>query len=177
MFDLEVYKERLIAVTNSTTNTEKGESFELLAEYLFNCLSGIQVRERDILMPSEEIDLLLWNARTEEVLGPWDATILVECKNWSSPVGSSVLDNFIMKLRRRRLSTGIFIAANGVTGDFVNGNNQLRGAVAILHEALSMEGIRIIVIRMADLQGILSIDDLRELIKDRYCKLIMRKVF
>jgi hypothetical protein len=101
--------------------------------------------------------------------------ILVECKNWSSTVGASVLDNFINKVRRRSLKTGIFVAANGVTGGFVKGDGNEPGAVGILTSALQ-DGIRIIVITMNDIRAITSLDDIRVLIKKRYCGLYVHKV-
>ena len=126
-------------------------------------------------MEAEEIDLVLWNAQSEEVLRPFDNTILVECKNWSSPVGAPALDNFISKIRRRSLKTGIFIAAHGVTGDFLNSNNG-NGAIEIIKSALA-EGIRVIIINRVDLDSITSIDDLRVLIRKRYCGLFIHKLF
>jgi Restriction endonuclease len=57
--------------------------------------------------------------------------ILVECKNWNAPVGAPALDNFIGKLRRRNLRTGIFIAANGVTGHFIDGDGNDPGQQAL----------------------------------------------
>lgn len=86
MFDLPHYQNLLLQVQNAQTAHQKGQTFETLSEYLLNSLDGVEVRERDIQMPYEEIDLLLWNARTEEVLQPWDHVVLVECKNWSAPV-------------------------------------------------------------------------------------------
>lgn len=177
MFNLDQFHSLIQAVDNSTTNHEKGHSFEELAAYILDKLDGVEVTERNVNLSNEEIDLLLWNARIEDVLNPWDSVILVECKNWSAPVGASVLDNFINKVRRRHLKTGIFIAANGVTGDFVNGNNANIGAVQTIQDALIQDGMRIIVIRMEDLRNITSLDEFRELIKQRYCKVYMRKVF
>ena len=177
MFDLPHYQNLLLQVQNAQTAHQKGQTFETLSEYLLNSLDGVEVRERDIQMPYEEIDLLLWNARTEEVLQPWDHVVLVECKNWSAPVGAAVLDNFLQKLRRNRITTGIFIAANGVTGDFLNGNNVHRGAIALLRDALMLDGMRIVVFRWVDLQAIQSVSDIRELIKKRYCALYMNRVF
>ncbi len=51
------------------------------------------------------------------------------------------------------------IELNGVTGDFVNGDNQNRGAVYRLPEHLTRDGIRIIVVRMDDLRGLIDIND------------------
>lgn len=175
MFDINQFSTLITNVDNATSNHHKGQSFELLSIYLFQHLDGVDVTEHDIRMPSEEIDIVLWNAQTEEVLRPWDSVILVECKNWSTTVGAPLLDNFINKIRRRALTTGIFVAANGVTGGFVKGDGNDPGAVAILKSALQ-DGIRVIVITMDDLRAITSLNDIRALIKKRYCGLYVHKV-
>ena len=177
MFDQVIFHQLIVDLDNAATAHLKGRSLELLAQYLFNSIEGIEVRETNVLTPSEEIDLLLWNAKTLTVFEPWDNIIPVECKNWSKPVGSSVIDNFAAKIRQKHLKTGIFIAANGVTGDFENGNNENKGAVYRLHEHLTRDGLRIVIIRMEDLRTLIDIDDFVELIKDRYCKVYMHKVF
>jgi hypothetical protein len=143
--------------------------------YLFEHLDGVEVTEHDIRMPSEEIDIVLWNAQREEVLRPWEAVILVECKNWSANVGAPQLDNFIGKLRRRSLKTGIFVAALGVTGGFIKGDGNEPGAAGLIRSALQ-EGIRVIVITLADIRALTSLDDIRALIKRRYCGLYVHKV-
>lgn len=175
MFDINHLNILINNVDVATTNQQKGQSFEVLSIYMFKHLNGVDIAEHDIRMPSEEIDIVLWNAQTEEIFRPWDSVILVECKNWSSTVGASVLDNFVNKVRRRALSTGIFVAANGVTGGFVRGDGNEPGAVGILTSALQ-DGIRVIVITMDDIRAITSLDDIRELIKKRYCGLYVHKV-
>ncbi len=177
MFDAAIFATHVVAVDNATTNHEKGVSLESLSSYLFGCIDGIEVRETNINGPAEEVDLLLWNAKTEEVFSPWDHLISVECKNWSNPAGAHLIDNFAAKIRLKHLTTGIFVAANGVTGDFVNGDNHNRGAVYRLHEHLTRDGIRIVVIRMDDLRGLTNLDDFIDLVKDRYCKIYMHRVF
>lgn len=175
MFDINHFRTLIAAVDAAATNQQKGQSFEHLSIYMFEHLEGVEVTEHDIRMPSEEIDIVLWNAQTEEILRPWDAVILVECKNWSATVGAPVLDNFVNKVRRRALTTGIFVAANGVTGGFVRGDGADPGAVGILTSALQ-DGIRVIVITMDDIRAITSLDDIRTLIKKRYCGLYVHKV-
>jgi hypothetical protein len=177
MFDLVAYTTHLDVVRSATTNQEKGASLEVLSGYIFNCIDGIEVRETNVNGPAEEVDLLLWNAKRESVFEPWDNLISVECKNWSRPAGACLIDNFATKIRLKHLSTGIFIAANGVTGDFVNGDNENRGAVYRLHEHLTRDGVRIVVIRFEDLEQIRRIEDFVELVKDRYCKIYMHRVF
>ncbi|WP_333852791.1 restriction endonuclease [Epilithonimonas sp.] len=175
MFDLATYQALLASVDAATTTTDKGDRFEELCNYLFENLSGVSIEGRDSVTVSEEIDIVLWNAQLEEVLRPFDNTILVECKNWSAPVGAPAFDSFISKIRRRTLKTGIFIAANGVTGDFLN-SNAGNGAIDIIKSALG-EGIRVIIINRSDLDAITSLDDFRTLIKKRYCGLFLHKPF
>ena len=177
MFNAATFAGHVTSVDTATTNHDKGVSLESLASYLFNCIEGIEVRETNINGPAEEVDLLLWNAKTEEVFSPWDNLISVECKNWSQPAGAHLIDNFAAKVRLKHLTTGIFVAANGVTGDFVNGDNQNRGAVYRLHEHLTRDGIRIVVIRMDDLRGLANLENFLNLVKDRYCKIYMHRVF
>jgi len=175
-FDSQRYAELLANVDAATSAHEKGETFEDLAEYLLATLNGVEIVDRDFNTGAEEIDLVVWNAQTEEVLRPWEGVIPVECKNWSTSVGAPQLDSFIGKLRRRSLKTGMLIAANGVTGDYVNGSRGSHGAVEIIRSALQ-EGIRVITITIDDLRAIESTDDLRTLIKRRYCGLFVHKVF
>lgn len=175
MFDPIQLATRIAAVDAATTPHAKGASFELLAMYLFEHLDGVEVTQHDVLMAAEEIDIVLWNAQREEVLSPWEAVILVECKNWSGHVGAPSLDSFIGKLRRRSLKTGIFVAANGVSGNFISGDAAERGATEIIRSALQ-EGIRVIVITLADIRAITSLDEIRNLIKRRYCGLYVHRV-
>lgn len=175
MFDLTTYNGLLAKVDTSLTATQKGDNFEAVCSYLFSELAGVSIEARDAVMASEEIDIVLWNAQTEEVLRPFDNTILVECKNWSKPVGAPSFDSFISKVRRRTLKTGIFIAAGGVTGDFLN-SNAGNGAIDLIKAALG-EGIRVIIINRADLNAIKTLDDFRILIKKRYCGLFIHRPF
>jgi len=163
------YKSLLSKTELALTSEEKGRALEDVTEYLLSLLRGVEIVERDKLCDSEELDFVLWNSRLEEVLRPWEFIILVECKNWSGPVGASELDLFVSKLRRRGLKSGIFIASNGVTGDFET------GAKGIIKATLA-EGIRVIVVTRADLELIGGSDDLCMLIKRRYCRLFVHKI-
>jgi hypothetical protein len=170
--DVGAYVNLIALVDGATSPHEKGARFEDLGAYVLSRLDGVEIQQRDARMEAEEIDLLLWSAQMEEILRPWDSVILVECKNWSAAVGAPQLESFIGKLRRRSLRTGIFIAANGVTGDYANGTG---GAIDLIKSALQ-DGIRVITITMDDLRALTSTDDLRNLIKRRYCGLYVHKV-
>lgn len=176
MFDLAEHARLLHEVDVASTNHEKGQRFEALACSMFETLDGVEVSERNAMLPAEEIDIVLWNSRNEEVLVPWDHVILVECKNWSQRVDAQPLEVFVGKVRRRSLTTAIFIAANGVTGDFADGGGNSIGAKRIIEAALQ-DGIRIIVLTLDDLRNITSVDDFRALIKSRFCGIYVSKVF
>jgi hypothetical protein len=174
-FDLQAYDDLIGAVVAATDPHAKGRSLEELCRYLFECLVGVQVEESDVQLAAEEVDLVLWNARLEEVLVPWETVILLEAKNWSAAVGAPMLDSFIAKLRRRGLKNGIFVAANGVTGTFQQGDGRQVGAVHIIGRALQ-EGFRVIVFTLDDLRRIRSLEDLRTQIKRKYCGLFVERI-
>ena len=176
MFDLSNFAALIAAVDAALKPDEKGDALEALCRYIFECIQGVIVDHQDKLLGSEEIDLVLWNAKLEKVLEPWDPVILVECKNWSKHVGAPELDSFIAKLRRRALKTGIFIAACGVSGGFLKGSGNEGGAIGIIRAALQ-EGMRVIVLTMDDLRNIASLDDILGLIRKRYTGLFVHKVF
>lgn len=176
MFDLSEHTRLLAEVDAANTNHEKGQRFETLACSIFEALDGVEVSERNATLPAEEIDIVLWNTRNEEVLVPWDHVILVECKNWSKRVDAQPLEAFVGKVRRRSLTTAIFVAANGVTGDFADGNGSSVGAKRIIEAALQ-DGIRVIVLTLDDLRNVTSVDDFRAVIRNRFCGIYVSKVF
>ena len=176
MFDLNEHHRLVAEVDAAATNWQKGQWFEELACSVFASLDGVEVSERNARLPAEEIDIVLWNAKSDEVLVPWDHVILVECKNWSAKVDAQPLEAFIGKIRRRSLTTAIFVAANGVTGDFLDGSGASVGATRLIEAALQ-DGIRIVVLTLDDLRNVASVNDLRELIKNRFCGIYVSKVF
>ena len=174
MFDYTIYNGLMVTYNTAVGNTEKGRTLEEFASYFFGCLEGVTVEERDIHTESEEIDLVLWNSQTDDVLKPMDGIIFVECKNWSKRVDAKALDSFIGKLRRRSLKTGILVATNGITGGYLKGENGDIGAVDIIKSALQ-ESIKVITITKEDLEHIRTIDDLKRLLKKRYCGIFIHK--
>jgi len=173
VFDHQTYLDLIAKVDGAATPDTKGNTFEDLAQYLLSCLKGVEIAHRDAVMQSEEIDLVVWNARTDEVLRSWSDVILVECKNWSSKVDAKNTSWFLSKLEERSLNTGLLIAASGVTGDYDSGDPT--GARDVIRKALG-KGIRIITITMDDLRQINSHDDLLRLLKLRFLGLFVFKV-
>ncbi len=96
-------KRYLKAADQARTQAAKGKAFEELTCYLFGCIPGISIFRRNVLnyFESEEIDIAFWNEQDPKGLKSLDATLLVECKNWSTTVGSAEVTSFIAKLRKR----------------------------------------------------------------------------
>jgi hypothetical protein len=146
----------------------KGKIFEDLVCYLCKCVPGVAIRKRNKLNPfnSEEIDVGLWNDRFPRGFHFLPNTILIEAKNWSSPVGSKEVTTFIAKLEARGLEFGFLIALNGVTGEGAD----IQAAREIIRHALGKK-IRLVVIKKADIENFKSGADFVELVKERLCEL------
>jgi hypothetical protein len=158
-------------VFNASNAAEKGKSLEDLIEYLMELIPGVKVTDRDANCGDEELDLVLWNGQVHPTLRPWDSIILVECKNWKGPVGVIEINWFLRKMEERGMTNGIFVAINGVTGNF----NSDKGAKRLIINALAKK-IRVIVVTQEDLKILDGTDSLCELLRNKYCKLFLGKV-
>jgi hypothetical protein len=76
--------------TTAATTTDQGRALEDLVCYLFEAVPGIAVTERNVVnaFGTEEIDVAFWNDQPRRGLWFLPTALLVECKNWSRPVGS-----------------------------------------------------------------------------------------
>jgi len=117
---------------------------------------------------TEEIDLFLWNNGFQNGFYFLPSIILVECKNWSSSVGSSEVSYFITKLQNRGRNYGILIATNGITGS----NNPPTAAEHLISVALT-RGIHVIVITQEEIENLRTTVDLILLIKIKIMELVI----
>ncbi len=101
------------------TPTARGDALEELITYLFERIPGLSVTARKALDigGAQEIDVAFWNDSHPDGLWLFDYVLLVECKNWSGPVGHAEVAVFADKLRSRGRPFGILVAAKGVTGN------------------------------------------------------------
>ena len=154
------------------TDDAKGDPFEELFCYLFGKIPGITHIERNELsiFSSEEIDAAAWNEQDPRGLKSLNTPIPIECKSSMHPISSKDGDWFISKIRRRRLDFGILVAAKGISGDADKGT----GAHNVVSGAIQ-EGIRVIVITRAELEALISSEELVQLIKVKICKLVVKR--
>lgn len=116
-------REQELASTWANAQTEqnsqrKGDLLELTMYLLFRTIPGFghaQVNRQNHL---EEIDVIVQNNSTDPFWQREGSYLLIECKNWSSPVGVPELKLFRQKLEDRygRTTLGLMIAMNGYSG-------------------------------------------------------------
>jgi hypothetical protein len=152
------------------TNADKGRHLEDLAVYLFEKIPGISItaRDRKNTFDTEEIDVALWNEQHAKGFKTLNFLIIVECKNWSSPVGSMEVNWFLTKIKNRALDFGILIAANGITGN----DEDKRQAHDIVSKALA-EGVRMILLTRDEILDLADSDELVHIVKRKLCELIV----
>lgn len=152
----------------ATTTKEQGTALEDLICYVFETVPGISMTERNALnvFHSEEVDVAFWNDQHHQGLRFFPNILLVECKNWSNPVGSNEVAWFDSKLRQRGLSLGILVAANGITGTPAE-----RTAAHQTIAAALAEQRKIIVLTTEEIQHIATGQDIGALMKHKLCEL------
>lgn len=153
---------------DASTNHEKGQALEDLICDVFGIVPGISVARRNTLSTfrDEEVDVALWNDKFPEGFPFLPHIILVECKNWSKPVGSMEVGWFVSKLEDRGLSFGILVALNSITGS----SEERSSAHQTVARALS-QGRQLIVIDRRTLEQLSTTDDLVRCIKEKLCDL------
>jgi Restriction endonuclease len=153
---------------SAATMPAKGKALEDLICYVFGLIPGIGVARRNQknVFATEEVDIALWNDRTPDGLFFLPHLLLIECKNWSSPVGDEHVSWFDTKLRNRGLSFGILIAISGITGD----PTALTAAHSTIARALA-EQRQILIFTGAELSALTTTDELVHAIKEKLCDL------
>jgi hypothetical protein len=156
---------------NGANTAEQGRALEDLICYLYGLVPGVAITHRNELnaFQTEEIDVALWNDGATGGFFFLPNIILVECKNWSTRVGSAELNWFDSKLRNRGLTFGILVTTLGITGDAAD----LTAAHAIIAAALR-EGRRLVVLTTAEIAALTDTEQLVRLIKLKLCDLAVK---
>jgi hypothetical protein len=156
---------------NGANTAEQGQALEDLVCYVSGQVPGVAITHRNELnaFQTEEIDVALWNYGATDGFFFLPNIILVECKNWSTNVGSAELNWFDSKLRNRGLTFGILVTTLGITGDPAD----LTAAHAIIAAALR-EGRRLIVITTTEIATLTDSTQLVHLVKQKLCDLAVK---
>lgn len=105
----------------ATDSNVKGERLEHFIFLLCATIPGFERVDTNRNNRLEEIDVLVQNHSTDAFWAKERSPyILIECKNWSKPVGKNELVLFRAKLERRwkRATLGLFVALGGFTKTF-----------------------------------------------------------
>ncbi|WP_454561508.1 restriction endonuclease [Mycobacterium haemophilum] len=156
---------RLLDKAASAPNTDaQGKAYEELAVYLFESIPGCYT-EHDIMseFQSEQVDVAVGNDKHVNGIPILPYVMLVECKDWSSPVNSTVVGYFINILANRSVELGILIAANGITGD----RRSFTNAHALGPPGMA-RGIKVIVVTTAEIAQLTCTADFVGLLKRRF---------
>ena len=169
--DQPTLQEFLAAGAAGATTTDQGRALEDLICYLFGLVPGIAITRRNEMnvFNTEEIDVALWNDVDPAGFSFLPNIILVECKNWSTRVGSGEVNWFDSKLRSRGLDFGILVSRLGITGDPAD----LTAAHAVIAAALR-ERRRLVIIRTDELLALNDTTELAHLIKEKLCELAVK---
>lgn len=161
----------LAAGAAALKTTDQGRALEDMICYLFGLVPGVAITQRNEMnvFNTEEIDVALWNDIESTGFGFLPNIVLVECKNWSSRVGSGEVNWFDSKLRNRGLDFGILVSVKGITGD----PNDLTAAHAVIAAALR-EKRRLVVLTTAELSAMNDTSELSHLLKTKLCELAVR---
>lgn len=160
-FDIGVWSDDLDAIGGNPLLIE-------LKHHVNEQSAGVSVTARNEMnaFDAEEIDIAFWNEGAPNGLRLFDHLLLVECKNWSAPVGYPELAVFYDKLQSRGRPIGILVAARGITGD-----RMLRTAAhEVLVRALA-NGREILVLTRREIERVRSTDELIELLKRKRAQL------
>ena len=88
---------------------------------MFHKKFGFDVLVKKLLVETQELDIVLKNTSKNDFIKSLNSSfIIVECKNWSSPVGVAEARVFESKYREmgNKVNLGFFVAINGVTKPF-----------------------------------------------------------
>ena len=162
---------RLLLESDSTITHERGIKLEQLSKYLFEKIPGVSFLEKNFLdaQRAHEIDIAFWNPQNISPLNFLDAILIIECKNTGRPVGSSDVGWFIRKLQVRGSRHGILIALNGITGE----SDGISCAHSEVLNALTRDGIKILVVTREEITGLSDTQDLVNILKEKELQLTL----
>lgn len=154
------------AMDPATDRAHKGRFLEDALELLFRGMPGFAAVSRNRRNPVEEIDLVVRNESTDPYWMKEGPYILVECKNWSSTVGSAEVTRFRTKLQDRfdRARLGILVAPGGLARDV---ETTLARASNAPHLVVPLD--------RSDMEGWLAAPDRVAWLKDRIERAVLRQ--
>ena len=149
----------------------KGYALESIVRDFFCAVPGVEILEQNAMDAdgSIEVDVLVYIASGSPIQF-LSEFVVIEAKNWAVPVGSQVVSGFVNKIQSMGLTTGILVATSGVTG---NAESRSR-ARAVIARAYDQHKIRLVVLDRADIEAVRSSQDITQMMRRAWGRLIMR---
>lgn len=163
-FSAQVLRKLIRQARSSVTHYEKGTSWEAVATYVLEHISGWSITGRRVRAGAQEIDISVVNVSLQDDLWQMGAYVLVECKNWRQRVDLSQIRNLAHISGRKGNQTVLLFAANGHTRE---AEKEIR---RLVHENL-----HILSISAADLETAERADDLRGMLLSKWRELEQEK--
>lgn len=151
---------RLQAVREAVTNDDKKRSLEGLVQFLIGRTDNLLVKYTDLRTASSEIDLIVENRgknKRHTMFDEFGRHFLVECKNWSSPIGAKEVRDFVGKLLKTKIRLGVLVTRKGVTGSD-GGEDALRE----IHFCFDVLNTAVLVLADEDLEALCAGADLHD---------------
>lgn len=144
-----------------------GKDLEALAGYLLGCIPGFEV-DMNLVTGDSQVDALVRNRGPRydfrEDLGTY---FLIECKDWSKPVGSQEVGWFVNKLLTQECKAGILFSSQGISGED-NSRSDVRYAALTLLKAYQRAGRIVIVLSEDDFRAAARGESLIRLLQTAY---------
>ncbi len=165
------YVAGLLQAADAGTNADKGIALEQVVKDTFCLLEGVGHLYSNVIDAdgAAEFDILLYNQRHPTGLPFLPDNILIECKNWASPVGAAVIRAFTSKLCQCKLDFGILVASNGITGN----QDDATAGRAHLQREFDRVGLRVLVLDRHELEACTSTEELGQLLRRKFGAFIM----
>lgn len=162
--DLAQLRSMLTATQQAQTNNEKKVSYESLARFILESLPFLKCKYTNLRTKSSEIDLVMeYGGWSEKTVFDWlGRYVLVECKNWASPVGASEIRDFIGKMGQTGANLGFVFARNGITGERDGAD-----AVREIHNAWQSHKKAVIIFSESDISTLMAGASLYEIIDQK----------
>jgi hypothetical protein len=112
--EAELHADWAMARTSEHPQT-KGAALERVVRRLFESVPGLHHARTNVANDTEEIDVLVMNQCSHEVLRRQGDVLVVECKNWTGRVGAEVFSRLRDKVTNRygRARMGVCVAMGG----------------------------------------------------------------
>lgn len=158
----------LLERVDTSSGPDKGKALEDFAAAFIETVKGLEIIKRNARLSAEELDIYIEN---RIVHGFWrlaGSPMIVECKNWSEPVGAKEITILQGKLESVSpdAKTAILVAPQGVSG------NGYRDAILKIRES-RQRGRQIIVLERDDLEAIADGKHAARVIEEKYRKMLL----